>query len=136
VAGPDRSDRLGSLWIVDGNNVMGSRPDGWWRDRRAAAERLTARLRDHDWPGDTEVLIVFDGSGPPEGSSPGPLGVAYAGPRRTADDAIVELVTTHSGRHRTVFTSDRELARRCGSAGAVVLGAGALLRRLEGDRST
>lgn len=28
--------------IVDGANVVGSRPDGWWRDRAGA----TARLRD------------------------------------------------------------------------------------------
>jgi hypothetical protein len=26
--------------LVDGNNVMGSRPDGWWRDRRAGMQRL------------------------------------------------------------------------------------------------
>ena len=31
-------------WIVDGNNVMGSRPDGWWRDRRGAQRRLVERL--------------------------------------------------------------------------------------------
>ena len=33
-------------WIVDGNNVMGSRPDGWWRDRRGAQRRLVERLED------------------------------------------------------------------------------------------
>ncbi|MEV8409926.1 NTP pyrophosphohydrolase, partial [Streptomyces niveus] len=32
------------LLIVDGANVVGSVPDGWWRDRRAAAERLRERL--------------------------------------------------------------------------------------------
>jgi 8-oxo-dGTP diphosphatase len=30
--------------IVDGANVMGSRPDGWWRDRAGAAARLRAEL--------------------------------------------------------------------------------------------
>jgi len=123
---------------VDGNNVMGSRPDGWWRDRRAAAERLAAQLRSRTWPEDTAVMIVFDGSGPAErgagleeGSGDEPVQVVYAGPRRSADDAIVELVTAHSDRSRTVFSSDGELGRRCTAAGAAVLGAGTLLRRLE-----
>ncbi len=30
--------------IVDGANVVGSRPDGWWRDRAGAAARLRAEL--------------------------------------------------------------------------------------------
>jgi len=132
VAGPDRPDRLSALWVVDGNNVMGSRPDGWWRDRRGAAERLTARLRAHAWPEDTEVLVIFDGSGPSEGPGQGPVQVAYAGGGRSADDAIVDLVGAQPERSRTVFTSDRDLARRCGSAGAAVVGSGALLRRLDG----
>jgi hypothetical protein len=32
------------LLIVDGANVVGSVPDGWWRDRRGAAERLRDAL--------------------------------------------------------------------------------------------
>ena len=35
-----------SLTIVDGNNVMGSRPDGWWKDRPAAMRRLVSQLGD------------------------------------------------------------------------------------------
>ena len=50
--------------FVDGNNVMGSRADGWWRDRGGAARRiaaeiaLLARSRGGVW------TIVFDGPGP------------------------------------------------------------------------
>ncbi|MHB1925421.1 MAG: NYN domain-containing protein [Acidimicrobiales bacterium] len=142
MAGPDRSELRGALWIVDGNNVMGSRPDGWWRDRRGAAQRLAAQLRSRTWPEGTAVVIVFDGPGPDErGTGPGgagghePVQVVYAGPGRSADDAIVDLVMTHSERSRTVFSSDRQLGRRCASAGAAVLGAGTLLRRLEGSGS-
>lgn len=36
----------GPLVVVDGNNVMGSRPDGWWKDRAGAARRLVAQLGD------------------------------------------------------------------------------------------
>ncbi|MFF2659752.1 NTP pyrophosphohydrolase [Kitasatospora sp. NPDC058032] len=32
------------LLVVDGANVVGSVPDGWWRDRRGAAERLRDAL--------------------------------------------------------------------------------------------
>ena len=34
--------------IVDGSNVMGSRPDGWWRDRDGARIRLTVEIDDAD----------------------------------------------------------------------------------------
>ena len=33
-----------TAWLIDGNNVMGSRPDGWWRDRRGAARALVGEL--------------------------------------------------------------------------------------------
>ena len=33
-----------AAWLIDGNNVMGSRPDGWWRDRAGAAPALVAEL--------------------------------------------------------------------------------------------
>ena len=81
--------------FVDGNNVMGSRPDSWWRDRAGAARRivaeiaLPARNRKGVW------TIVFDGPGPC-GTEPSPeyLTVIYAGHgvRDSADDRIVELV--------------------------------------------
>ncbi len=32
------------MWIVDGNNVMGAVPDGWWHDRELAMQRLVDRL--------------------------------------------------------------------------------------------
>jgi rRNA-processing protein FCF1 len=40
--------------IVDGANVVGSRPDGWWRDRAGAAVRLhdnLAQLAERGQPG-------------------------------------------------------------------------------------
>ena len=32
------------LWVIDGNNVMGSAADGWWNDPAAAAARLAERV--------------------------------------------------------------------------------------------
>ena len=48
-------------WIVDGNNVMGSRPDGWWRDRRGAQRRLVERLETFADARDEPVTVIFDG---------------------------------------------------------------------------
>ena len=81
--------------FVDGNNVMGSRADGWWRDRGGAARRiaaeiaLLARSRGGVW------TIVFDGPGPRDTApSRECLTVVHAGHggRDSADDRIVELV--------------------------------------------
>ena len=52
------------LLVVDGNNVMGSRPDGWWRDRAGAAGRLVAQLGVWAAAADRDVLVVFDGPSP------------------------------------------------------------------------
>ena len=87
--------------FVDGNNVMGSRPDGWWRDRAGAVRRLVDEIiplaRDHGG----EWTIVFDGREPPRmPSSHGCLTVVHTGHRRRdgADDRIVELVREHPHR--------------------------------------
>ncbi len=48
-------------WVVDGNNVYGSRPDGWWNDRDAAARRFTQSVAEWCRTHDDEVVIVFDG---------------------------------------------------------------------------
>ena len=46
--------------IVDGANVVGSRPDGWWRDRAGAAHRLHDQLSAADLPED-EIVLVLEG---------------------------------------------------------------------------
>jgi nicotinic acid mononucleotide adenylyltransferase/predicted RNA-binding protein with PIN domain len=118
--------------IVDGNNVIGSRPDGWWRDRAGAARRLIARLQELARRSGDRISVVLDGrplADFPEGVHGGVL-IAYAtrAGRDAADDRIVEEV----GRDRepaslVVVTSDRGLATRVRALGASVEGAGTLL---------
>jgi broad specificity phosphatase PhoE len=48
-------------WLVDGMNVVGARPDGWWRDRTAAMARLTAALDALARETGDPVTVVFDG---------------------------------------------------------------------------
>ena len=51
--------------LVDGNNVMGSRPDGWWRNRAEAAQRLVADIVPVARSLGGTWTVVFDGAEPP-----------------------------------------------------------------------
>jgi predicted RNA-binding protein with PIN domain len=116
------------IFVIDGNNVIGSVADGWWRDRPAAVRRLLLRLQCLGEPA-TLVLDVAQAD-LPEGEH-GAITVRYATRRGrdAADDAIRELVAEDS--NVTVVTSDRALRRDVEAAGAAVLGAGTLLAMLD-----
>jgi 8-oxo-dGTP diphosphatase len=115
--------------VVDVANVMGSRPDGWWRDRPGAAVRLHAELaalaaRGRPvLPDDTEpeefVMVLEGATRAAAARITGDVRVVQAD--GSGDDAIVALVRELSGR-RVVVTADRELRRRCEAAGAEVFG--------------
>jgi predicted RNA-binding protein with PIN domain len=116
-------------WIVDGNNVMGSRPDGWWRDRRGAQRRLVERLEAFAAERDEPVTVIFDGRAHDAG---GGLRVAVRFARHSgrdaADDDVAALVARHpEPASLTVVTSDAGLAGRVRAAGGEVVGAGAFL---------
>jgi predicted RNA-binding protein with PIN domain len=128
--GPEPLHRRPRRWIVDGNNVMGARPDGWWRNRRAAAERLVGQVVGLERPPDVEVVLVFDGPGPEGAGQPG-ISVVYAGATTSADDAILTLVQGAEDLPTLVFTSDAELRGRVRAAGAEVSGARSFLRMVE-----
>ena len=121
--------------IVDGNNVIGSRPDGWWRDRAGAARRLVASLQALTRSCNDRICVVLDGrplAALPEGVHEGVL-VAYAtrGGRDAADDRIIEEVARDlDPASLVVVTSDRILAERVRALGASVAGARSLLDRL------
>jgi 8-oxo-dGTP diphosphatase len=135
--------------VVDVANVMGSRPDGWWRDRPGAALRLHAELAAQSHPvlpGDTgpddtvpaEFVMVLEGAtkaaaarieAAASEAAANPVRVVQAG--GSGDDAIVALVRELPGR-RAVVTADRELRRRCEAAGAEVFGPSWLFGLLRG----
>lgn len=125
--------------FVDGNNAMGSRPDGWWRDRAAAQRRLVADLGAAARGSGREWTVVFDGAPPREGALASPDGVRVEHAKRkganAADDRIVELLEAMpEGTDAVVYTSDRGLRERAAALGARVEGAGALLRRIASAR--
>ena len=143
--------------VVDVANVMGSRPDGWWRDRPGAAVRLhdeivrlarSGRAILPDGPDASEpgFVMVLEGAAraaaarltaaKPDADAdgtgpvrPGEVRVVQA--RGSGDDTIVAVVRELPGR-RAVVTADRELRTRCAAAGAEILGPGWLLGLLRG----
>jgi predicted RNA-binding protein with PIN domain len=119
-------------WLVDGMNVVGSRPDGWWRDRPAAMRRLIAELERFAEATGDEVAVVFDGR-PFELDGGARVEVGFApGGRNAADHAIADRVEADADPGSiTVVTSDAELERAVRGHGAAVLGAGAFRRRLD-----
>ena len=118
-------------WIVDGMNVIGSRPTGWWRDRPRAMRELVGELGSFAAEGE-EVTVVFDGE-PFEVDAPEGVSVLFATRRgrNAADDDIALLAERDDDpASLSVVTSDGDLARRVRDAGAAVLGAGEFRRRL------
>ena len=103
------------MLLVDGNNVIGSVPDGWWRDRPGAVRRLLARLQCLAAARAEPVHVVFDvpQSDLPEGEHQG-VYVHYATRkgRDAADDRIVALLDAGFEHPVEVVTSDHASGRR------------------------
>jgi predicted RNA-binding protein with PIN domain len=121
-------------YVVDGMNVIGSRADGWWRDRPAARRRLVADLAPLSAAGDA-VTVFFDGrptASERAGTNDAGVSIRFApGGRNAADDAIVDHVASLARPGDVVVvTSDAELSRRVRAHGAGVMGAGAFRDRL------
>ena len=146
------------LLIVDAANVVGARPDGWWKDRPAAAGRLRdglASLRAAGvdaaalglgatrWFADMTMVLEGEaralaaagaGADAPDGAAAGPVGLVEAA--RDGDGELVaeverQLAAGRAAADVVVVTSDRELAERVGALGASVQGAGWLWEQLD-----
>jgi predicted RNA-binding protein with PIN domain len=121
-----------SRWIVDGMNVIGSRPNGWWRDRPGAMRALVQELEAFAERGGEAVTVVFDGR--PFDLDSGSVDVMFAsrrGPNAADDDIAVLVQGDDEPRELSVVTSDGDLAGRVRAAGAAVVGAGEFRRRLD-----
>jgi hypothetical protein len=129
-------DATRPLVVVDAANVVGSVPDGWWRDRAGATERLRDSLADIARAGlpatdeaapipefaDRPVDVVLVVEGQAKGV-PGTETVRVLAATGSGDDAIVDLVRAEGGgRSCVVVTADRELRSRVRALGADVAG--------------
>lgn len=123
---PAESLPVRTLVVVDAANVVGSVPDGWWKDRRGAAERLRDRLPAYaaeglaGRAGPVEVVLVVEGAARGVESVPEVQVVAASG---SGDDRIVEVVAERDpDRDCVVVTADRELRGRVEALGAQCVG--------------
>jgi hypothetical protein len=119
--------------VVDGANVVGSRPTGWWRDRAGAAARLHHAIAEAEpGLGYDVVVLVLEGAakgGRPAGED-GAIHTVHA--RGSGDDAIVDEVRTRSAGGDevvVVVTADRALRERVAAAGGSSVGPSWLLDR-------
>jgi hypothetical protein len=116
--------------IVDGANVVGSRPDGWWRDRAGAAKRLHQAIAAANLGYDVVVLVLEGAAkrGWPAGEGGAILTVHASG---SGDDTIVDEVRARStrGDDVVVVTADRGLRERVAAAGGSSIGPSWLLTR-------
>ena len=109
-------------WLIDGMNVIGTRPDAWWKDRHGAMIRLVDMLERWAAAGGDDVTVVFEQPPrPPIHSTV--IEIAHAPrPRRdSADDEIIRILLADPdpGVVRVV-TSDHWLSDRAYAAGATV----------------
>ncbi len=120
-------------WMVDAMNVIGARPDGWWRDRRGAMEQLVQRLERWAIESDEQVVVVFEQPlRPPLQSDVVILAHAPRAAPNSADDEIVRLLGADEDPQTvTVVTSDALLAERVRATGASVTSATTFRRLLD-----
>lgn len=121
------------LLVVDGANVVGSVPDGWWRDRRGAAARLRdllvplasaglpAAAGAPPWAVGVPLDVVLVTEGAARGVPPVP-GVRIAEAAGSGDDLIADLAAAAAGRRCLVVTADRGLRARVAAVGATCAG--------------
>lgn len=135
--------------VVDGANVVGSVPDGWWKDRAGAAARLRSRLAGLGVAAEElgvagsvwfpDVVLVVEGQARDFADVDGAPDAAVTVVRADAggDDAIVAEAERRmaAGESVTVVTSDRGLRTRAEEAGARVQSAGWLVRLLDRTES-
>lgn len=127
----EQQEAVAAVLLVDVANVVGSRPDGWWRDRAGAASRLLASMAGLrgttvTLPGAggarrlTEVVAVLEGAAR---SATAPDGVVAVSAARDGDSEIVAQAVriAASGKLPLVVTADRglwaRLPDRCEIAG-------------------
>lgn len=119
------------VWVVDGANVVGSVPDGWWRDRPRAAQRLHHRLAVADTAAEI-IVLVLEGqakAGVPAGTD-AHLRTVHA--PKDGDATILDQARAlaASGHHVVVVTADRGLAAAVTTVGARVMSPSWLLDQL------
>jgi predicted RNA-binding protein with PIN domain len=127
--------RRRARWLVDGMNVIGSRPDRWWNDPDRAVRRFIEELDRYARATGDDVIVVFDRRPPDlEAGRHGAVDVGFARRRGrdAADHEIVRMVGESDDPGLfSVVTSDARLAERVRNLGARVTSSMTFRRRLD-----
>ncbi|MGL5825220.1 MAG: NYN domain-containing protein [Nocardioides sp.] len=120
------------VMVVDGANVVGATPNGWWRDRAGAAAKLHGRLITADTPYD-DIVLVLEGQAKAGIRAGIDAHVRTVHAPRDGDSAIVKAAAdpVARGDQVTVITADRMLRARVESVGAQVMSPSWLLDQLD-----
>jgi len=120
-------------WIVDAMNVIGTRPDGWWKDRHGAMVRLVDQLERFVASTGDDVTVAFERPPSPPIESPVVEIASAPKPRpNAADDEIVRLLKEDPDPEEIrVVTSDRALADQARFLNATIEPAEAFRRQIE-----
>ncbi|WP_219416465.1 hypothetical protein [Pseudonocardia nigra] len=148
MAGPTEADLVLHV-VIDGANVVGTRPDGWWRDRAGAARRLAGRLvaavstepavlaalAPHPPPSSAglRLHLVLEGAAARVEGLPGHPDLDVVRAPADGDTAIVAVCADLSPAPVVVVTADRALRERVRATGAETTGPATLLRALPPD---
>jgi predicted RNA-binding protein with PIN domain len=121
------------MLLVDGMNLIGARPDGWWKDRTEAMRLMAWELRAFAEDTGEELTVVFDGRPISTVLRGHGIEVQFApGGANAADRRIERIVNDHPAPETvTVVTSDKALVRAVTEAGASVVGSGEFRARLD-----
>ena len=108
---------MSSVLVVDGANVVGSVPDGWWKDRAGAARRLHERLLVGDTSYD-EIVLVLEGQakGGVRAGRDGHVTTVHASRDGDAEIRAQAGRAVADGSSVTVVTADRLLAAQVSPA--------------------
>jgi predicted RNA-binding protein with PIN domain len=141
AAGADHQDRAarraraGARWLIDGMNLIGSRPDRWWNDPDRAVRRLIHELDRYAAATGEDVTVIFDRRPPdvqPGGHGAAVVAFASRPGRNAADDEIVRVLAADPAPSSVrVVTSDKRLAERARALGAGVRSSAGFRRRLD-----
>lgn len=119
------------MLVIDGANVIGSRPTGWWRDRAGAARQLVEQLRDAASHGrlPLPVVVVLEGDARAGTHEADVDGVRVVHAAHSGDDTLVAQVSVAAS-GVVVVTADRRLRDRVRELGAETVGPSWLNDRL------
>jgi len=123
------------MLLIDAANVVGSRPNGWWRDRPGAARTFVETVHGAVEAGRlaAPVCVVLEGAARGGVEAGVANGVSVVHASGSGDDALLAVIADAGGDAQvTLVSADRALCRQARHLGADVERPGWLMRRLDG----